>query len=77
MLLLDEIKYYKAIGDKISTLVENYYNEVIRCNSTYEFLSWELLENNEIRIEYSFIDYHDDRCHDDVTVNIEQLNEYI
>lgn len=39
MLLLDEIKYYKAIGNKISTLVESYYNEVIRCNATYEFLS--------------------------------------
>ena len=77
MLCLDEIKYYKAIGDKISTLVENYYNEVIRCNATYSFLSWELLKNNEIRIEYSFIDYHDDRCYDDVEVTIEQLNEYI
>ena len=48
MLMLDEIKYYKAIGDKIDVLVKNYYNEVIVCDYTYELLSWELLENNEI-----------------------------
>lgn len=76
MLLLDEIKYYKAIGDKIDVLVKNYYNEVIVCNNTYEWLSWELLENNEIMIIYSFLDYRDERCVDDVTVTIEQLNEY-
>lgn len=31
MLLLDEIKYYKAIGGKIDVLVKNYYYEVIVC----------------------------------------------
>ena len=77
MLLLDEIKYYKSIGDKIDVIVKNYYNEVIVCNNTYELLSWELLENNEIMIIYSFIDYNDKRCHDDVTVTIEELNEYV
>ncbi len=77
MLLLDEIKYYKAIGEKIDTLVKNYYNEVIVYNDTCELLSWELLENNEIRITYSFLDYYDERCNDDVTVTIEQLNEYV
>ena len=77
MLLLDEIKCYKAIGDKIDILVENYYNEVIVCNDTYELLSWELSENNQIRIIYSFLDYLDERCNDDVTVTIEQLNEYV
>ena len=76
MLLLDEIKYYKAIGDKIDVLVEIYYNEVIVCNDTYELLSWELSENNEITIIYSFLDYYDERCNDDVTVTIEELNEY-
>ena len=76
MLLLDEIKYYKAIGEKIDTLVKNYYNEVIVCNDTYKLLSWRLLENNEIMIIYSFFDYHDERCNDDTTVTIEQLNEY-
>ena len=40
MLLLDEIKYYKAIGDKIDVLVKNYYNEVIVYNDTCELLSW-------------------------------------
>lgn len=77
MLLLDEIKYYKAIGNKIDVLVKNYYNEVIVCDDTYELLSWELLENNEIMIIYSFLDYHDERCNDDVTVTLEQLNEYV
>jgi hypothetical protein len=77
MLLLDEIKYYRDIGVKIDVLVKNYYNEVIVCNSTYEFLSWELLENNEIMINYSCIDYNDKRWYDDVTVTIEQLNEYV
>lgn len=77
MLLLDEIKCYKAIGDKIDILVENYYNEVIVCNDTYELLSWKLSESNQIRIIYSFLDYLDERCNDDVTVTIEQLNEYV
>ena len=77
MLLLDEIKYYRDIGDKIDVIVKNYYNEVIVCNSTYELLSWELLENNEIMINYSCIDYNDKRWYDDVTVTIEELNEYV
>lgn len=77
MLLLDEIKYYKAIGDKIDVLVKNYYNEVIVYNDTCELLSWELLENNEIMITYSFLDYYDERCNDYVTVTIEQLNKYV
>ncbi len=76
MLLIDEIKYYKAIEEKIDVLVKNYYNEVIVYNDTCELLSWELLENNEIRIIYSFLDYYDERCNDDVAVTIEQLNEY-
>jgi len=76
MLLLDEIKYYKAISHKIDVLVKNYYYEVIRCNHTYELLSWRLLENNEIMIIYSFIDYNDEICNDDVTITIEELNEY-
>lgn len=77
MLSLDEILYYKYLGHKIDVLVKNYYNEVIVCDYTYELLSWELLENNEIMIIYSFIDYHDERCNDDVIVTIEQLNEYV
>ena len=76
MLLLDEIEYYKAIGDKIDVLVKNYYNEVIVRNDTYELLSWEVLENNQIMIIYSFLDYYYERCNNDETVTIEQLNEY-
>lgn len=75
--MLDEIKYYKAIGDKIDVLVKNYYNKVIVYNDTYELLSWEVLENNQIRIIYSFLDCYYEKCNDDVTVTIEQLNEYI
>lgn len=76
MLLLDEIKQYMAIRAKIDALVKNYYNKVIKCNDTYELLSCRLLDNNEIMIIYSFINYHDEHCNDDVTVTIEQLNEY-
>lgn len=76
MLLLDEIKYYKAIGEKIDGLVKNYYNKVIVCDGTYKLLSWHILKNNDIMIMYTFNDHYDVECWDDVTVTVEQLNEY-
>ena len=56
---IDEINTYRKIGDKIEILAKAFYDEFIYCNRTYEYLGWELLENNEIRIDYSFIDYHE------------------
>ena len=71
---IDDINTYRKIGDKIDMLAKAYYDEFIYCNRTYEYLGWELLKNNEIRINYSFIDYHSERCHDDFTLTIEELN---
>lgn len=71
---IDEINTYRKIGDKIEILAKAYYDEFIYCNRTYEYLGWELLENNEIRINYSFINYYGERYHDDVTITIEALN---
>ncbi len=71
---IDEINTYRKIGDKIEILAKAYYDEFIYCNRTYEYLGWELLENNEIRINYSFIDYRSERCHDDFILTLEELN---
>ena len=71
---IDEINTYRKIYDKIEILAKAFYDEFIYCNRTYEYLGWELLENNEIMINYSFINYHGERCHDDFTITIDELN---
>lgn len=71
---IDEIKTYRELGDKIDKLAKAYYDEFIYCNHTYEYLGWELLETNEVRIDFSFINRYDERLHDSYTLTIEELN---
>ena len=54
-LTLTDIKTYQDITDKIDTLVQTYYNEFIQCDDTYELNRWEILNDNQIRIIYSYI----------------------
>lgn len=71
----EDIQKYIELGNKIDTFVKRYYNKNI--HQTYcdcEFADWELTENKTIRIIYSFRDYYDERCFDDYTLTIEELN---
>ena len=59
MITVDDIKAYKSLKDKISKLVENYYQKEIYCHYMYELCDWYIKEDtNDIVINYSYIDYH-------------------
>lgn len=71
----EDIQKYIELGNKIDTVVKRYYNKNIYCKyCDYEFIDWVLIDNNTIRILYSFVDYNDERCHDDYTLTLEELN---
>lgn len=73
MVTLDDIKNYKEIGTKIDNLTKQYYEEFIHCNDTYEYLGWELDDNDEITIIYSYLDYNNERCNDYETLTFDKL----
>ncbi len=76
MVTLDDITKYKEIGTKIDNLAKEYYEEFIYCNDTYEYLGWEL-GDDEITIIYSYLDYNDERCNDYVKLTLDELNDDI
>lgn len=73
MVTLDDIKNYKEIGTKIDNLAKEYYEEFIYCNDTYEYLGWEL-DDDEITIIYSYLNYNDERCNGYVRLTLDELN---
>lgn len=73
-LTLQDVELYRNLGDKIENLAKDFYNKYIVNNTTYEYLGWELLDTNEIIINFSFINYHDERCYDTYTLSISELN---
>lgn len=77
MITVDDIKTYKSIKDKISKLVENYYQKEIYSHYMYELCDWYIKEDtNDIVINYSYIDYHGNAECDSVIVSIEKLNKF-
>ena len=70
-----DIGLYKAIRQHIDKLVEEYYNKFIHCEwQGYHLDGWELTDkDNEIRIIYSYIDYHDESCCDDRVLTIDEI----
>ena len=74
-LTLQDVKLYRDLGDKIESLTKDFYNKYIVNNTTYEYLGWELLDTNEIVINFSFINHHYKRCHDTYTLSISELND--
>jgi hypothetical protein len=69
-----DIGLYKTIHKHIDELVNEYYNKFIHCEwQGYHLDGWELTDNNEIRIIYSYIDYHDDPCCDDRVLNVDEI----
>ena len=73
-LTLADIKTYIDITDKIDTLVQTYYDEFIQCDDTYELNRWEILNDNQIRIIYSYIDYLDNSECNDIILTIDEFN---
>lgn len=73
MVTLDDLKKYKEIGTKIDNLAKEYYEEFIYCNDTYEYLGWELNDDDEITIIYSYLDYNDERCTDYRTLTLDEI----
>ena len=73
-LTLADIKTYQDITNKIDTLVRAYYNEFIQCDDTYELNRWEILNDKQIRIIYSYIDYLDNSECNDIILTIDEFN---
>ena len=69
-----DIELYRKITHKINMLVKAYYDEFIYCNSSYQLHNWEILDDNQIRINYSCIDYNGNSYHDDTTISLDELN---
>lgn len=76
-LTLQDVELYRNLGNKIESLAKDFYNKYIVNNTTYEYLGWKLLDTNEIIINFSFIDYHDEQCYDTYTLTINELNDDI
>ena len=69
-----DIGLYKAIRQSIDKLVEKYYRKFIYCKwQVYHLNGWELTNDNEIRIIYSYIDYHDDPCCDERELTLDEI----
>ena len=69
-----DIGLYKTIHKHIDELVNEYYNKFIHCDwQGYHLDGWELAEDNEIRIIYSYIDYHDEPCCDDRVLTLDEI----
>lgn len=71
-----DIGLYKAIRQSIDNLVKKYYRKFIYCEwQVYHLNGWELTNDNEIRIIYSYIDYHDEPCCEDRVLTLDEIYE--
>ena len=70
-----DIGLYKAIHKHIDKLVEEYYNKFIHCEwQGYHLDGWELTDkDDEIRIIYSYIDYHDEPCCEERELALDEI----
>lgn len=70
-----DIGLYKAIHQHIDKLVNEYYNKFIHCEwQGYHLNGWQLTNyDNEIRIIYSYIDYHDEPCCDERLLTLDEI----
>lgn len=69
-----DIGLYKAIHQSIDKLVNEYYYKFIHYEwQGYHLNGWELTKDDEIRIIYSYIDYHDEPCCDDRVLTLDEI----
>lgn len=71
-----DVSLYKAIHKHIDNLVNEYYNKFIHCEwQGYHLNGWELTKDDNIRIIYSYIDYHDEPCCDERVLTFDEFNK--
>jgi hypothetical protein len=73
-----DINTYKNILHNIQEHIYTYFDEFIKCDISYELLDWELVNDYEFTITYSYIDFETgDRCSDYFTITLDELDSVI
>lgn len=75
MVTQSDLKMIKDINEKIDTLVKSYYGRFICMDETFRLCKWSIVDDNTIRIVYSYEDHlgYDDLGYKDVT--LDKLNK--
>ena len=70
-----DINIYKNIFNNIQELIYTYFDVYIKCDISYELLDWELVNEYEFTITYSYIDFETGERHNDyITITLNELN---
>ena len=75
MLTQSDLNIFRNISQKIDALVKSYYGKFICENETYRLCKWSIVDDNTIRIVYSYEDYHGYNESDYKDVTLDKLNE--
>ena len=74
----NKIKLYKYIVEDIQRHIYAYFDKFIKIDGSYEILDWELMDNYEFTITYSYKDSETgDRCSDYFTITLDELDSSI
>ena len=76
MLTQDKIKAYKEIDNELSKLVHLYFDEFIKCDSSYCLEDWYIrnTEYNEVEINYTCTDHNNNHYYESTIATLEELN---
>lgn len=79
MLTQDKIKAYKEVDNELSKLVHLYFDEFIKCDSSYCLEDWCIrnTEYNEIEINYTCTDHNNNHYYESTIATLEELNSMI
>lgn len=79
MLTQDKIKAYKEIDDELSKLVHLYFDEFIKCDSSYCLEDWYIrnTEYNEVEINYTCTDHNNNHYYESTIATLDELNSMI
>lgn len=79
MLTQDKIKAYKEVDNELSKLVHLYFDEFIKCDSSYCLEDWYIrnTEYNEIEINYTCTDHNNNHYYESTIATLEELNSMI
>lgn len=79
MLTPDKLKAYKEIESELSKLVHLYFDEFIKCDSSYCLEDWYIrnTEYNEVEIYYTCTDHNNNFYYEGTTATLEELNRMV
>ena len=79
MLTQDKIKAYKEIDNELSKLVHLYFDEFIKCDSSYCLEDWCIrnTEYNEVEINYTCTDHNNNHYYESTIATLDELNSMI